>query len=60
MFVTRNGLPLVHSRSNAVTQWWPKLRTKIDEKPKTLTGFYILRDLGASEFGSWPGNPSRK
>ena len=55
MFVTRDGLPLVHARSNAVTQWWSKLRQKIGEKPKTLSGFYVLRHLGASEFGSRPG-----
>ena len=55
VFITRDGLPLVHGRSNAVTQWWAKLRTKIGEKPKTLSGFYVLRHLGATEFGSRPG-----
>lgn len=55
VFVTRDGLPLVHARSNAVTQWWSKLRIKTGEKPKTLSGFYVLRHLGASEFGSRPG-----
>lgn len=54
VFVTRDGLPLVHARSNAVTQWWSKLRTRIGEKPKTLSGFYVLRHLGATEFGSRP------
>ena len=38
-----------------MTQWWAKLRTKIGEKPKTLSGFYVLRHLGATEFGSRPG-----
>ena len=55
VFVTRDGLPLVHARSNAVTQWWARLRTRIGEKPKTLSGFYVMRHLGASEFGSRPG-----
>lgn len=55
VFVTRDGLPLVHARSNAVTQWWSKLRTRIGEKPDTLSGFYVLRHLGATEFGSRPG-----
>lgn len=55
VFVTRDGLPLVHARSNAVTQWWSKLRTRIGEKPKTLSGFYVMRHLGATEFGSRPG-----
>jgi integrase len=55
VFVTRDGLSLVHARSNAVTQWWSKLRTRIGEKPETLSGFYVLRHLGATEFGSRPG-----
>lgn len=55
VFVTRDGLSLVHARSNAVTQWWSKLRTRIGEKPDTLSGFYVLRHLGATEFGSRPG-----
>ena len=55
LFVTRDGLPLVHQRSNAVTQWWAKLRKKIGEKPESLSGFYVMRHLGATEFGSRPG-----
>lgn len=55
LFVTRNGLPLVTPTSNAVTLWWSKLRTKIGEKKATLPGFYTLRHLGATEFGSRPG-----
>lgn len=55
LFVTRNGQPLVHQRSDAVTQWWNKLRTRIGETPDSLDGFYTLRHLGATEFGSRPG-----
>jgi integrase len=55
LFITRNGLPLVQSSSNAVTQWWSKLRTRIGEAKATLPGFYTLRHLGATEFGSRPG-----
>ena len=55
LFVTRNGVPLVQSSSNAVTQWWNKLRTKTGETKETLAGFYTLRHLGATEFGSRPG-----
>lgn len=55
LFLTRSGTPLVHPKSNAVTQWWEKLRTRIGEKKETLPGFYTLRHLGATEFGSRPG-----
>jgi len=55
LFVTRNGVPLVQSTSNAVTQWWDKLRKRVGESKKTLPGFYTLRHLGATEFGSRPG-----
>lgn len=55
LFVTRNGVPLVQPTSNAVTQWWDKLRTRVGESKETLPGFYTLRHLGATEFGSRPG-----
>lgn len=55
LFVTRNGVPLVTPTSNAVTLWWSKLRTRIGEDKTTLPGFYTLRHLGATEFGSRPG-----
>lgn len=55
LFTTRNGEPLVHGRVDAVQQWWRKLRTKIGEDEKTMAGFYTLRHLGATEFGSRPG-----
>lgn len=54
LFVTRLGYPLVHGRVNAVTQWWSKLRTAIGETKESLNGFYTLRHLGATEFGSRP------
>lgn len=55
LFVTRNGIPLVSPTSNAVTLWWDKLRTRVGESKETLDGFYTLRHLGATEFGSRPG-----
>lgn len=55
LFLTRRGEPLVHRRSDAVTQWWTKLRKKTGYDAKTLGGFYTLRHLGATEFGSRPG-----
>ena len=55
LFVTRNGVPIVQSTSNAVTQWWAKLGARIKKKDETFPGFYTLRHLGATEFGSRPG-----
>lgn len=55
LFVTKHGLPLVQPTSNAVTQWWDKLRKRVGESKDTLPGFYTLRHLGATEFGSRPG-----
>ena len=55
MFVTRTGRALVHGRSDAVHQWWRKLRESIGESKETLEGFYVLRHLGATEFGSRRG-----
>lgn len=52
LFVTRRGEPLVHGRTDAISQWWSKLRSKLGETPDTLRGFYTLRHLGATEFGS--------
>jgi integrase len=50
LFVTRKGVPLVQPTSNAVTQWWAKLRARIGEDEQTLRGsrpplpgFYTLR-----------------
>ncbi len=55
LFVTRNGVPLVQPSSNAAVLWWEKLRARIGETKETLPGFYTLRHLGATEFGSRPG-----
>jgi integrase len=55
LFVTRNGLPIVHGASNAVTQWWEKLRQQVAKENEKLCGFYTLRHIGATEFGSRPG-----
>ena len=55
LFQTSRGEPIAHGRSDSVTQWWGKLRKKIGETPDTLGGFYTLRHLGATEFGSRSG-----
>ena len=55
LFTTRKGMPVVHGRVDAVQQWWNKLRAAIGETPESLAGFYVLRHLGATEFGSRPG-----
>lgn len=52
LFQTRTGLPLVHNKGDAVQQWWHKLRKAVGESSETVAGFYILRHLGATEFGS--------
>ena len=54
LFVTRNCEPLVHGLSNAVGLWWERLRAAIEEDKTTLSGFYTLRHVGATEFGSRP------
>ena len=55
MFVTKNGKPVVHTRSDGVLQWWQRLRESIGESKDTLGGFYTLRHLGATEYGSRKG-----
>lgn len=56
LFITRRGQPLVHgNRCDAIRLWWDKLRIELDETNETLSGFYVLRHLGATEFGSRPG-----
>lgn len=55
LFQTRRGEPIAHGRSDSVTQWWGKLRKKVGETPDSLGGFYTLRHLGATEFGSRSG-----
>lgn len=55
LFVTNQDHPLVHGRTNSVNLWWARLRARLGESPSTLDGFYVLRHLGATEFGSRPG-----
>lgn len=55
MFVSRKGMPLVHSTTDSVSQWWKRLRKDLGKDGKDLSGFYILRHLGATEFGSRAG-----
>lgn len=55
LFVTSNGKPLVHTKSDSVFQWWNRLRESTGEDKDSLEGFYVLRHLGATEFGSRPG-----
>ena len=47
--------PVVHTRSDGVLQWWQWLRESIGETKDTLGGFYTLRHLGATEYGSRKG-----
>ena len=54
LFTSKRGQPLTHGKGDSVQQWWYKLRKEIDETPATLPGFYVLRHLGATEFGSRP------
>jgi integrase len=56
LFVTRTGKPVVHGRTNSVHLWWQKLRAATIEEKETLAGFYMLRHLGATEFGSRAGS----
>jgi len=55
LFTTRTGHPIVHGRSDSVVQWWGDLRKAIGETKQTLGGFYTLRHVGATEFGSRDG-----
>lgn len=55
LFVTRKGQAVVHEKGDSVQQWWHKLRKAVGESSKTLGGFYVLRHVGATEFGSRSG-----
>lgn len=55
LFVTETGHPIVHTKSDSIFQWWRRLREAIGESKESLDGFYILRHLGATEFGSRKG-----
>jgi integrase len=55
MFVTQRGKPLVHNYSDSIGLWWSRLRQSLDVAGDGLNGFYSLRHLGATEYGSRPG-----
>lgn len=52
VFRSESGLPLVSGRVNRVQGWWHHLRERIGESKHTISGFYVLRHVGATEFGS--------
>lgn len=54
MFTTSKGMPVVHDGGSSIVQWWTKLRASLTEAEPKLDGFYVLRHLGATEFGSRP------
>lgn len=54
LFVTKGGKPLTHGNTDAVHLWWRKVRIAMKELGKGLGGFYVLRHLGATEYGSRP------
>lgn len=55
LFVTGTSQPLSHGNTDSIHLWWRRLRISLGELGKTLGGFYVLRHLGATEFGSRPG-----
>lgn len=59
LFLTEDGKPLVHGKTDSIAQWWEYTRETLvdsDGNPagEELNGFYSLRHLGATEFGSRP------
>lgn len=55
LFTTRTGEPLVHGSTDTIHLWWVRLRQAMGETSASLEGFYVLRHLGATEYGSRPG-----
>jgi integrase len=55
LFLTQRGMPLVHGVSDSVVLWWTRLRAELGKDGKGLGGFYTLRHLGATEYGSRAG-----
>jgi integrase len=55
LFITAKGMPLVHEHADSVHLWWSKLVKRLGDDCKGVGGFYTLRHLGATEFGSRPG-----
>ncbi len=58
MFITQRGFPLVHGKSNSIQLWWARVRRKLGKEGKGIGGFYTLRHLGATEFGTRRGTAS--
>ncbi len=55
LFVSKRGGPLVHDGTDTVTAWWKKTRDGLGDLGDSLGGFYVLRHLGATEYGSRSG-----
>ena len=55
LFITAEGMPVVHEHADSVHLWWSKLVKRLGDDCKGVGGFYTLRHLGATEFGSRPG-----
>ncbi len=56
LFVTlRGSSPIVHGTTDTVTAWWKKVRDDMGKLGESLGGFYVLRHLGATEYGSREG-----
>lgn len=55
LFETELGHPLVHGKTDSIGLWWADLRTSLGDDGQGMNGFYSLRHLGATEFGSRPG-----
>ncbi len=54
LFVTGTGQPLSHGTTDSVHLWWRRLRISMKALGTNLGGFYVLRHLGATEYGSRP------
>jgi len=52
LFATRKGMPIVHEKADSIQLWWYSLRKSLGDEGETLGGFYTLRHLGATEYGS--------
>ncbi len=55
LFITVKGMPVVHEHADSVHLWWSKLVKRLGDDCKGVGGFYTLRHLGATEFGSRDG-----
>lgn len=55
LFETSKEQPLSHGNTDSIHLWWRRLRVSMGELGKSLCGFYVLRHLGTTEFGSRPG-----